>query len=212
MVLKTRGPLHVELVWIFYHGLSWCDISASSQTSVHFQQLVQLLPLDAAEGQSLLGWTQASTSASAALHRSFFHGFISPRANVPMTVPVKVWRFVHSTRSQLGTLSRTCAGQTSSSDWSTIYVCVCVLMYIWCQYPWTKSCEVQCVARLPSVPQNSSCSSIPVAITGRLCLIYGYSLTKTKTELNISTEIGTCTEPSFVYSQHLPFCIFYFFP
>lgn len=129
MVLKTRGPLHVELVWIFYHGLSWCDISASSQTSVHFQQLVQLLPLDAAEGQSLLGWTQASTSASAALHRSFFHGFISPRANVPMTVPVKVWRFVHSTRSQLGTLSRTCAGQTSSSDWSTIYVCVCVY---WC--------------------------------------------------------------------------------
>lgn len=57
-VHKATGPAHVELGWIIYHGLLWCDVSACSHASVHLQQLVQLLPLDAAEGQSLLGGTQ----------------------------------------------------------------------------------------------------------------------------------------------------------
>lgn len=66
------------------------------------------------------------------------------------------------------------------------------------------------MARLPSVPQKSCCSSIAAAIAGRLCLIYWYSLTKTKTELNISTELGTQTEPSLVCCQRLTFLYFVF--
>lgn len=77
IVPKTTGPLYVKLVWIFYHSLPWCHISASSQISVHFQQLVQLLPLDAAEGQ-ILGWTrkqahQHQTPCAAGSVMDLFH-------------------------------------------------------------------------------------------------------------------------------------------
>lgn len=73
--------------------------------------------------------TEASTSASAVLHRRFFNGFISPRANVAMTVPVKVWRFVRSTRSWLGILPRSCAGAVQT-DIYCLSVCVCIYIYI----------------------------------------------------------------------------------